>query len=186
MVGNACEINEAIEVLEGHTTSPLATVTLRLCSELLIATGKAKHLADAESALIAEIATGRPLHRLQQMVEGQGGRFQARLPLAAQQTVVATQTGYIGEIEGRLIGQAIIELGGGRKALGDRIDHTVGIEMLVRACEHISAGQPIVNIFAPNDTRLEIAQRLVSQAIHIVPQAPASTPLIVPLPTSKG
>ncbi len=40
MVGNACEINEAIEVLEGQTTSPLACVTMRLCSELLIATAK--------------------------------------------------------------------------------------------------------------------------------------------------
>ncbi len=49
MVGNACEINEAIEVLEGQTISPLAIVTLRLCSELLVATGKATDLADAES-----------------------------------------------------------------------------------------------------------------------------------------
>lgn len=181
MVGNACEINESIEVLEGQTTSALATVTLRLCSELLMATGKARHLADAELSLISEIASGRPLKRLQQMVELQQGRFATKLPLAKQGKVVASATGYINTVDGRLIGQAIIELGGGRKAMGDAVDHSVGIEMLVRIGEHISVGQPIVNLYVSDDTRRDIAQRLILQAVHITDQAPAATPLIVPL-----
>ena len=181
MVGNACEINEAIEVLKGHMTSPLATVTLRLCSELLVATGKAMGLAQAEQRLIAEILSGRPLTRLQQMVEQQHGRFAERLPLATEHTLVASSTGYIHDIDGRRLGQAIIELGGGRKSMGDPVDHSVGLEMLVRVGEHITRGQPMVNIFAASEPRLEIAQRLIEQAIHIAPQAPAATPLIVPV-----
>lgn len=181
MVGNAGEINESIEVLEGQTTSPLASVTLRLCSELLIATGKARHLADAESALVAELASGRPLKRFQQMVEHQHGRFESRLPLATQHTLVADRTGYISSMNGRLLGQAIIELGGGRKTMGDPIDHSVGLEMLVRIGEHISAGQPIVHAFARDKSKLAIAQQLIEQSIEIAPHAPQATPLIVPL-----
>lgn len=181
MVGNACEVNEAIEILEGHTTSPLAAVTLRLCSELLLATNKASHLAEAEARLLSEIASGRPLRRFERMVELQQGHFQSRLPLAQQHELVANTTGIINTIDGRLIGQAIIELGGGRKTMGDAIDHSVGIEMLVRIGEHISVGQPIVNIFASDDTRLETSKQLVQQAIHIAQHAPAATPLIVPV-----
>ncbi len=62
------------------------------------------------------------------MVEHQQGRFAERLPLAKQHTLVAQHTGYIHDIEGRRLGQAIIELGGGRKSMGDPIDHSVGLE----------------------------------------------------------
>ncbi len=114
------------------------------------------------------------------MIEAQGGRFSLRLPLAHESTLVASRSGTIHAIDGRTLGQAIIELGGGRKALGDPIDHSVGLEMLVRIGEHISVGQPIVKLFAANSARRAIAQSLIEQAIHITDQAPAATPLIVP------
>ncbi|MCC6511191.1 MAG: thymidine phosphorylase [Pirellulaceae bacterium] len=186
MVGNACEINEAIEVLECHTSSPLGSVTLRLCSELLVATQRASDLASAEMKLLSEVESGRPLTRLKKMVEYQGGVYLDRLPLAMTHTVCAGNTGYIHAIHGRLLGQAIIELGGGRKSMGQAIDHAVGLEMLVRVGEHISAGQPIVNIFAADRSagdveKLSVARHLVEQAIVIAPGAPTATPLIVPL-----
>ena len=181
MVGNACEINEAIEVLEGRTHSRLAQVTLRLCSELLISTGKAKDLSQGETKLLAELNSGRPLDRLVRMVTSQGGRFQNRLPLASEHVVVSERAGYVTAMEGRVLGQAIIELGGGRKAMGEPIDHSVGMELLVEVGNEISVGQPLVRIFADDAVKLKIARELIKRAILIGTSAPADTPLIVPL-----
>jgi pyrimidine-nucleoside phosphorylase len=178
MVGNACEINEAIEVLQGQTDNALASVTLQLCSQLLIATGKAHDEHTAKQALDSELKSGRPLARLQKMIEWQGGRFVDQLPLAAVHPLGSSVRGFVSSINGRLLGQAIIEIGGGRKALGDAIDHSVGIEMLVRIGDRVDIGQPTLNIFAPTGPALDAARQLVHQAIVVSDQAPGELPLI--------
>jgi thymidine phosphorylase len=58
--------------------------------------------------------------------------------------------------------------------------------MLVHVGQHISAGQPLLNIFAPTGARLDNARQLVSRAIAISPTAPTATPLIVPLDSNAN
>jgi thymidine phosphorylase len=178
MVGNACEVNEALEVLEGSTQSPLAQVTLALCSQLLLASGRSRDMAHAHTLLTNELNSGRPLRRFQQMVEAQNGIWRDRWPTAPAEPVLAEQAGYVSAIDGRRLGHAVIELGGGRKVLGQPIDHRVGLEMLVRLGDAVSPGQPLVRIMAQRGPALEIAQRLVQQAISISPSGISQQPLI--------
>ena len=60
----------------------------------------------------------------------------------------------------------MIELGGGRKVVGDNIDPAVGLEMLVRLGDEIMAGQPVVNILA-STIAAERVTALVQSAIEI-------------------
>lgn len=178
MVGNACEINEAIEILKGEgLTGRLAQVTLQLSSELLVLTGKANGPLDATTALKKEIASGRPLERLKQMIESQGGRFQDQLPTAAQRPLLAPSDGFIATIDGRCIGTAIIEIGGGRKIAGAPIDHSVGIEMCVELGDRVTAGQPLVHLFSPSGSGLDIASALALQSFTISREPPTVPPL---------
>lgn len=181
MAGNACEINETLEILEGRLDSPLAQVTLRLSGDLLVATGKATTRDNALKQLTEELRSGRPLERFQRMVERQGGRFRERLPLAPAVTCKSKQTGFVSTFSGRLLGQAIIEMGGGRKKLGDAVDHCVGIEMLVRAGDPIDADQPWVNVFARPEASRDRALHLIEQALTITPEPPREVPLIIEL-----
>lgn len=181
MAGNACEINETMEILEGRVDSPLAQVTLRLSSELLVAAGKAADVGEASRRLIDQLRSGRPLERFQQMVERQGGRFQQRLPLAPPHVLRSQRSGFVSAINGRLLGQAIIELGGGRKKMGEAIDHSVGIEMLVRAGQWLEAGQPWIHVFARPDASLAAAQPLIERALTLSPETPSEVPLIIEL-----
>ena len=181
MVGNACEVNEAVEILQGETTGPLCDVTLRLASELLVAVGHAKDSSAAQQRLISELAGGRPLAKFQQMVEWQGGRFVDRLPLAPSRPLVAADSGYVSSVSGRMLGQAIIELGGGRKIVGQLIDHKVGIEMHVRIGDQVTRGQPLVNVFSAQGPKLEVAHGLIQQAISLSPEPPQKHQLVVPL-----
>jgi thymidine phosphorylase len=59
-------------------------------------------------------------------------------------------------------GRVIIELGGGRKKLGDALDHSTGLEMLVRLGDPVDADQPLVRVFAKPDAATKVRQELVA------------------------
>ena len=72
------------------------------------------------------------MQRFQQMVERQNGKFVERLPLCPATEFRSDRSGTLTAIDGQLLGQAVIALGGGRRELADPVDHEVGFEMLVR------------------------------------------------------
>ena len=78
----------------------------------------------------------------------------------------------------RSLGEAIIELGGGRKVLGDAIDHSVGLEMQVRIGDRIEAGESLARIFAPA-SKVAPAMEMVHRAIVVGEQETPPMQLIV-------
>jgi thymidine phosphorylase len=76
------------------------------------------------------------------------------------------------------LGHAIIELGGGRKKLGDVLDHAVGLEMLVRLGDEVEVGQPIMHVFAKPEAAAKVRAELLS-AITISDNRVDPPPLIV-------
>jgi cytidine deaminase len=75
------------------------------------------------------------------------------------------------------LGLAIVEMGGGRKSLGAAIDHSVGIEMLVRIGDRVQRGQPLVNVFASPQARAA-ALTLLEGSIAIGDRQPTTEPLV--------
>ena len=75
------------------------------------------------------------------------------------------------------LGLAVIELGGGRRVLTDRIDHGVGLEMLVRIGDRVELGQPLVKVFA-SESQCNAVKPMIRNAIHIR-EEPASAPLLI-------
>ncbi len=189
MVGNACEANEAVELLAGGRTtktvpSDLRELTLALAAELLVAVELFRDTNLASSALAKLLDSGQALARFESMVVAQGGQFQESLPLAQAYTLTAHKAGWLHRLDGQAIGQAIVELGGGRAKLGQAIDPQVGLEMLVRVGDRITQGQPLLRIFANRRASAEHAQRQLLAAIHIDELPASPLPLIVPLETS--
>ena len=62
-------------------------------------------------------------------------------------------------IDTEALGLAIIALGGGRKKMGDPIDHSVGLEMLVRLGDRVQKGTPLVRIFSKSPEQVTSAIR---------------------------
>ncbi len=163
MVGNACEVNESLDILRGEGPSDVRDLTIALCVPLLIATGKATSSEQAVAELEKCIDQGLAMRRFQQMVESQNGKFVERLPLADEVVLECAATGIVHRMDGQRIGQSVIQLGGGRRELMDPIDHSVGLEMLVRLGDAVQAGQPWVRVFArTNDSRDAAIQTLQS------------------------
>lgn len=167
MVGNACEVNESLDVLRGLGPADTRELTLQLCVPLLIATGKFSRTEDALESLRNSIDSGAALRRFQEMVEHQSGTFTDHLQLAEASIFESPCTGRLAQMDGQRIGQAVIALGGGRRKLSDRVDHQVGLEMLVRLGETVSAGQPLIRVFARDSASRSQAEQLLRDALSI-------------------
>ena len=76
----------------------------------------------------------------------------------------AGRSGFIRSIDTEVLGMVIVDLGGGRKGLGQEIDHSVGLEMLVRLGDHVEAGQPLVRIFAQGNDHESTARRIARRS----------------------
>ncbi len=174
MVGNACEANEAVEVLCGAGPADVRELTIRLGSELLMAVGICPSLDAAQQLLAAAVDDGRGLARFQLMVESQGGRFVERLPVARSVAVLSTQTGWVNAIDGQRLGRSIIELGGGRRQQGDAINHKVGVAALVKLGDHVEAGEPLAHLLTDyadaESIRCQLAEAFVIEAERDEPQ----------------
>ena len=177
MAGNAVEVDESLEVLAGGGPDDLRELTLALATEVLLMKRMATTAVQARATLLGHLSSGRAMNKFREMVDAQGGDLDAPRPRAAKSTVAAAADGFVATINVEQLGWAIIEMGGGRKQVGDPIDHSVGIEMLVRLGDRVERGQPLMNIFAREQSR-ETAARQIEQAIHIAPEPPPEQPLI--------
>ncbi len=171
MVGNACEVNEAVDCLRGAGPRSVRDLTVQLCARLLVELGMEPSFDCATERLEAKLAGGEALERYIRMIEAQGGRFRENLDVAGSSEVAAEQAGWIAAVDGQALGHTIISLGGGRKKLGDNLNHRVGMEMLVQVGDRVDRGQPLVRIFSDDVAAVQNASRELRGAIKIAGQS---------------
>lgn len=178
MAGNANEVNESVDALCGRGPGNLMEVTFALGAELLVLTKRADSLPAARQRLEQLIASGAGLEKFREMVAAQGGNLDAPRPIAPKHDVAAPQAGYIAAIDTEQLGYVVINLGGGRRQLGDKLDLAVGFEMLVRLGDEVDAGQPVARLFAQADAAVHATRDLLA-AITIGDEPVEMPPLIV-------
>ena len=178
MAGNAVEVNESVDALEGRGPADLMEKTLALGAELLVSTGITKSTDAGRTALQQTIDSGAARQKFAEMVRAQGGDLDAPRPIAPASELTATRAGYTTAIDAEELGRAIIAMGGGRQQLGDKLDFSTGIEMLVRLGDHVEAGQPIVRVFAKPDVAVKVKPMLLA-AVQIADHVPSRNPLIL-------
>lgn len=184
MAGNAVEVNEAIEIMQGRGPADLRELVLRLAAEVLLMTNIASDERTVREKLDGLLRSGSVLEKFRQMVAAQGGNFNAPRPVAPGTELRSRRAGFIQQIDAEALGLAIIELGGGRTRAGAAIDHSVGLELLVRIGDAVEHEQPLVRIFARGDVD-QVARR-IEAAITIGDEPVTPPPLIVERITGEG
>jgi thymidine phosphorylase len=189
--GNALEVEEAIDGLQGEGPADLMEVTYSLGIEMLLLVGASPDRTDARRRLEESVSSGRALETLGRIIEAQGGDPKvlddpALLPQAAEVEVFrAHRDGVIAQIEPRRIGRAILELGGGRRTIDDEIDPSVGFVIPAKPGDRVRAGEPLASVFARGRGDVEAAVEALRQAIVIGDQG-TITPLITHRVTGDG
>lgn len=166
MAGNAVEVDESVAALRGEGPQDLMEVTLALGAELLCLAAVGYDRASATRELQKQIDCGAAVEKFREMVTAQGGNLDAPRPRSPASEVCAERSGFVQTINTQALGVAIIELGGGRKMLTDKIDHRVGLEMLMRIGDRVAPRTPLVRVFGEGQA-LHHAQALVAAAIAI-------------------
>jgi pyrimidine-nucleoside phosphorylase len=178
LVGNAVEVNESVDALTGNGPADLMEVTLALGAELLVLARRESTLEAAWTRLENAFSSGAGLEKFRQMVAAQGGNLDAQRPVAPAHDITCPRDGYVTAIDTERLGRVIIELGGGRKKLGDVLDLSVGLEMLVRLGDAVEIDQPLVRVFAQPDAAAAVQADLPA-AITIDDNHTEPPPLVV-------
>lgn len=164
MCGNAIEVQESIETLQGRGPADVRELTVTLATELLASSGIETNVAMGRQWVESKLADGSAFEKFEQMVVAQGGQPDAKLPVAPNSQVLAKQSGVVAAVDTEQLGLAVISMGGGRRQMNDAIDHSVGLRILVRLGDRVEAGQPLVELFAKSP---EQPAGLVQAAITI-------------------
>jgi thymidine phosphorylase len=175
-VGNALEVEESIEALNGEGPADLMEVTYALAEHMLALAG-----IDADPR--AAIASGRALDTFTEMIRAQGGDPDAPLPKAAHamEAVPAPATGWLTELDALAVGVAAWRLGAGRARKEDDVSHTAGVRCLGKPGERVQQGQPILALYADDPARFAPALEALREpgVIEIASEPPPPLPLVV-------
>ncbi|MBO0861259.1 MAG: thymidine phosphorylase, partial [Chloracidobacterium sp.] len=183
-VGNALETMEAIETLRGDLEGDFAELCLELAARMLVAGGVETDLEAACDKTIDAITSGRALERFRACVEAQGGDPRVLddtklLPQARQQRVItAGRRGFVSGVETDEIGRVVMDWGGGRRRLEDRIDHSVGLSVHARIGDQVHLGDPLVTAYYNDESMFEGMSARLRAAYRIEDAAPDLEPLI--------
>ncbi|TAG07568.1 MAG: thymidine phosphorylase [Verrucomicrobia bacterium] len=163
-VGNALEVAESIDCLNGGGPEDLRKIVLDL-SEMITTTPRVqleKWLDDGtarekfDQIVIAQNGNPDDLNRLLEI---------HRAPIIRD--VIAGHGGTVQRADAGMIGQASLQLGCGRAKASDEVDFAVGFDQLVKCGESIHAGQAVCRIHARSAVDFEMAEALIERAVVI-------------------
>jgi pyrimidine-nucleoside phosphorylase len=153
-IGNALEVQEAIDTLKGQGPADLTELTLVLGSQMVVLAKKAKTLDDARQMLLEVINNGKALDKFRQFITNQGGDASIvdhpeKLPQAKYKIdVPAKKGGVVSNIIADEIGVAAMLLGAGRATKEDEIDLAVGLMLHKKVGDRVNAGDSLLTIYS--------------------------------------
>src|SRR5690625_698888 len=161
-VGNALEVRESLEVLDGGGPTDVVELTVALAREMVFRAGR------GEPDVAAALRDGRAMDMWKRMISAQGGDPDATLPTARErQYVRATKSGVITEMDALRVGYASWRLGAGRAFKGDTVQAGAGIEIRKTVGEAIEAGEPLLTLHTDDPQRFERAVDILDGATII-------------------
>ena len=164
-VGNALEVKEAIDTLNGNGPEDFRELCLTLGSYMVVVAGKASNTDEARTMLEEVISNGKALEKLAEFIEAQGGNKEEvynpeLLPKAQfEQEILSEEDGYISGIVCDEIGICSLILGGGRETKESEIDLSVGLVLRKKKGDYVRKGESLATIYANDLGKLETAKK---------------------------
>ncbi len=183
-VGNALEIKEALDVLQGKGPQDVEQLCLFLGGLMLALVGKVRNPEDGQKELARLLKSGIALDKFKQMVASQGGKLEyldntELLPRASfQEALKAQKSGYLKEIDALRVGRVAVLLGAGRSLKGESIDPGVGILLTHKVGDIVKEGEVLAYIHGNSEDILSVSAKELSNAFSIVDEKVEPLPMI--------
>ena len=171
--GNAVEVAQAVDVLNGGGPSVGVELTLTLARARLETAG-----IDADPA--EALASGRAMETWAAMIRGQGGDPDAPLPVARHTRVIeAPRAGVMTRLDALAVGVTAWRLGAGRARKEDPVQAAAGVTWTAGVGERVEAGQPLFTLHTDTPDRFERALAALSGGWEIAEGPAEIGPLVL-------
>jgi pyrimidine-nucleoside phosphorylase len=176
MVGNACEVIESIEVLQGKGPYPVRLLSIELAARVVKSINPSNSLEQIRAKLTELLDSGTPMEKFEAMVASQGGRIPAEFSLEECRPVIAPRSGVLTGLDCQRIGYSIIAMGGGRKTKEDQINPNVGIRWECPLGTVVTAGSTIATVYCNDESLFEEANQFILQSLQFDTKSTDSFP----------
>ena len=181
-VGNALELKEAVELLRGKAPADYRYHCLHLAAYMLILGKKATSMQEALAMAEQTITDGSAMKKLEELISAQNGdtayiRDLELLPKASlHRTITASKGGWVKTVDAKEVGESSVALGAGRSKKGDKIDFGVGIMVKVKIGEIVAEKQPLFEVHANDEEKLNQVLEKLRNAVEIVDEPVEAPP----------
>ncbi len=183
-IGNALEVQEAIDVLKGGGPEDTVTVCTELAAQMLLAGEITDSYEKAVSLVKESIESGKALEKLEILIRNQGGdpevlKDYSRFKTApVRREFKAEADGYLQRIICDSVGNCVKSLGGGREVKEQEIDPSVGLTLLKKTGDRVEKGETIAVIHAADEEHAGRAEKDLREACIVGTEKPEKRPLI--------
>jgi thymidine phosphorylase len=172
-VGNALEVSESVDVLQGRGPSDVRELTLALARIMVELVG-----VDVDPETKLDDGSGYEVY--QRMIRAQGGDPDASLPKAeCRDDVVSFDDGVVQSVDALAVGTAAWRLGAGRARKEDPVSAAAGVVCLVREGEAITKGQPLFELHADDEVHLQQGRDAIADAVVVGERSVNTEPLLL-------
>ena len=172
-IGNALEVKEAVEILQGKKKGRLYDICIELTANMLELCGKGT-LAECSEMAKDAVSSGKALEILRETIRMHGGDERicddvSLLPQARfSHTIRASRDVRIVSVNSQELGMASLLLGAGRINKDDDIDMTAGIVMECETGDNISMHAPLMTLYSTVCSDFSAAAMRAMQALKLV------------------
>jgi pyrimidine-nucleoside phosphorylase len=177
-VGNALEVSECIDILNGQGPDDLRELCLILSAWMFVLGERVKNIDEGRKLAEEMIASGRAKDKFGEIITLQSGnqavvddpgllprgRYTAEVP--------SLSAGYVEAIMCERIGRACVLLGGGREKKEDKVDPAVGIVVHKKLGDKVNVGESLCTVHYSSADRLELVKPLIVNSYTIGPEPP--------------
>ncbi len=183
-IGNALEVEEAINTLKGKGEERFLTLCLHLAAEMLTFAGKGNREECFDTAR-KMVESGKALTAFRMMVIAQGGDPSciddgSKLPKASViKPFTAKKEGFVSVQNALCYGKAACALGAGRLRKEDGVDHAAGICLAKKVGDLVKEGDVIAYLHTNSEKTLADAEKLLEEGTVLSDTAPAMQSIVI-------
>jgi thymidine phosphorylase len=180
-IGNALEIDEARATLAGSAPPDFYALVVRAAGRLLALSDLGLTPEEGIERAEAALADGSALAAYERWIRAQGGdpseNVLPRAPVVRE--VLFESSGFVTHVSAIGFGRLALELGAGRRAQGDTVDHAVGIRCWAKIGDTVEAGQSLAEIHARDEAAADDAAQRVAGLVTVADAPPPPRPIIL-------
>ena len=177
-VGNALEVEEAINTLQGNGPSDLLEIVITLCSIIIGAVKKIPN-SEAKELLFKQLNNGEAYKKFEELVKLQGGNLNKMKISDKVFSIKSDKAGYINKMDAMRLGEIAKKIGAGRNSLDDEIYYDVGLVLNKKVGDYVEKEEELLKVYLRDkdvsmaeildcfkiDEELEIKEKLILDII---------------------